>query len=950
MNDVLCWPDSLLLGKKFNKRVREADQTRQRREVEEIVKRLSCRPGVILADEVGMGKTFVALAAAYAFAETRKKGPVVIMIPSGLVDKWLSDLRTFCELYVDNRPPIDRFDKEFNSIDRRRNIIFAVAKNPTQFFRLFDDDLRHRCHFVFLTHGAMNSSQNDPYVRLALLRETFRRYNGKRENIGKVKNQIHRFLGVLLRGSKGIMKTSVLQEELWQKLLSVPPDNWRQIINKNMKEGRPLLSDDPVPTAFIDSFKSLGLEAVADAIEKMPIRATGGEERVSERIEQVRKALQVVERTLWAEVVRNARWRSPLLVLDEAHHLKNEEVILAKQLQDTDSATRMGDGALSKSFDRMLFLTATPFQLGHYELVNVLRRFQDVRWDAKALGQQDDFEKQLAALLSKLDSCQRASIELQRAWNRLEPQSFDGAGSPDDWWRGVMSRSLDELSVYERRVREAFEKAKSCYESADSLLKPWIIRHNKGTVWAETLITRRTRIDGCGIIDPVSIGGLSIPDTQLFPFYLAARSAVNPGKDILGEALCSSYEAFRHRRVAQDEGKDEVELIDTPIQVDIDEWLLKQFEIVVDRYSGMVHPKIDATVRKAVDLWAQGEKVLIFAFYRKTCAALRREISNEIERRLNIGEKENAHPNEIGKSIDIAHDRFFDKEGTPGRRALDNALEKIIDSCMLGETPPGVDRESLLKVMRRFLRVKTTLVRTFPLAEMNAITPEEAVDCMLSFRDSSHMSWHQKFIAFLNFLIQSCAEEGNRKQIIEACLNTQTGNIRVQIDDPKPSDMTADEHHEFEKTLANVQVITGDTKKEARARLMRAFNTPFFPDILVCSQVMGEGVDLHLFCSHVIHHDIDWNPCSIEQRTGRIDRLGCKAEGKQTIHVYLPYLAGTADERQYRVMRDREAWFQIVMGQDQVAKLVPRDQDNPNGPPPKIFQEALSFNLSIHKA
>jgi superfamily II DNA/RNA helicase len=100
-------------------------------------------------------------------------------------------------------------------------------------------------------------------------------------------------------------------------------------------------------------------------------------------------------------------------------------------------------------------------------------------------------------------------------------------------------------------------------------------------------------------------------------------------------------------------------------------------------------------------------------------------------------------------------------------------------------------------------------------------------------------------------------------------------------------------------TLANVQVATGNTLRDTRSRLMRAFNTPFFPDILVCSQVMGEGVDLQRFCRHVIHHDLAWNPSTIEQRTGRIDRLGCKAEGQQPIVVYLPYLAGTADERQY---------------------------------------------------
>ena len=147
-------------------------------------------------------------------------------------------------------------------------------------------------------------------------------------------------------------------------------------------------------------------------------------------------------------------------------------------------------------------------------------------------------------------------------------------------------------------------------------------------------------------------------------------------------------------------------------------------------------------------------------------------------------------------------------------------------------------------------------------------------------------------------------------------------------------------------TLANVQVATGKTKREARVRLMRAFNTPFFPDILVCSEVMGEGVDLQRFCRHVIHHDLAWNPSSIEQRTGRIDRIGCKAESRHPIVVYLPYLAGTADERQYKVMTDREQWFRVVMGQDEVARLITPESEG-GIPLPDAISDDLSFKLSL---
>lgn len=221
----------------------------------------------------------------------------------------------------------------------------------------------------------------------------------------------------------------------------------------------------------------------------------------------------------------------------------------------------------------------------------------------------------------------------------------------------------------------------------------------------------------------------------------------------------------------------------------------------------------------------------------------------------------------------------------------------------------------LTDIMRRFLRVSTTLVRCFPLGELDRIKPAEAVARTLNYVDGSGVSWGQKFDGFIEFLTKHCSTE-ERRLYLEAATRTQTGDIRVEGDEDEDPDVKSGM-----RTLANVQVATGETKRETRVRLMRAFNTPFFPDILVCSEVMGEGVDLQRFCRHVIHHDLAWNPSTIEQRTGRVDRIGCKAEGRQPIVVYLPYLAGTADERQYHVMSDREQWFRVVMGEDEVASV-----------------------------
>src|SRR5215208_5955884 len=98
--------------------------------------------------------------------------------------------------------------------------------------------------------------------------------------------------------------------------------------------------------------------------------------------------------------------------MDEAHHLKNPGTSLARQLQspDLERDLRTGDGAMARAFDRMLFLTATPFQLGHHELVRVLERFGDVRWDVSEFRDQEDFLQKLNDLGDHLNESQRAAI------------------------------------------------------------------------------------------------------------------------------------------------------------------------------------------------------------------------------------------------------------------------------------------------------------------------------------------------------------------------------------------------------------------------------------------------------------------------------------------------------------------------------------------------------------
>lgn len=129
---------------------------------------------------------------------------------------------------------------------------------------------------------------------------------------------------------------------------------------------------------------------------------------------------------------------------------------------------------------------------------------------------------------------------------------------------------------------------------------------------------------------------------------------------------------------------------------------------------------------------------------------------------------------------------------------------------------------------------------------------------------------------------------------------------------------------------------------------MLTFNSPFFPEVLIASSVLAEGVDLHRFCRYVIHHDLCWNPSTLEQRTGRIDRIGAKVEQcGQPLRLYLPYLAETQDEKMYRVVMDRERWFSVVMGESYKVDVRTTEKMAQRVPLPASLAEQLAFRLEV---
>lgn len=97
--------------------------------------------------------------------------------------------------------------------------------------------------------------------------------------------------------------------------------------------------------------------------------------------------------------------------------------------------------------------------------------------------------------------------------------------------------------------------------------------------------------------------------------------------------------------------------------------------------------------------------------------------------------------------------------------------------------------------------------------------------------------------------------------------------------------------------------------------VLALFNSPFGPDVLVTTDRLSEGVDLHRCCRHLIHYELDPSPMRTLQRNGRVRRVGSWAALTQKSICYAyPTFGGTRDEKAVDVMRQRINAFGLLLG------------------------------------
>lgn len=154
-------------------------------------------------------------------------------------------------------------------------------------------------------------------------------------------------------------------------------------------------------------------------------------------------------------------------------------------------------------------------------------------------------------------------------------------------------------------------------------------------------------------------------------------------------------------------------------------------------------------------------------------------------------------------------------------------------------------------------------------------------------------------------------------------------------------------HERLSEDGIESQVLLGGMR-DSKHEIIKRFRDHDRQRVLLSSEVASEGVDLQ-FSRLLINYDLPWNPMKVEQRIGRIDRIGQKAD---KISIWNLCYADTIDHRIYDRLFMRLGIFERALGGmdailgEKIAELTGqllRDQLTPEQERARIDSAALAL-------
>lgn len=985
---------------------------------------------MILADEVGLGKTYVALAVAVSMLDAVRRGesidgippnrPVVLVLTpasDALFNKWMREAESFREdcarrdgdlNWLQIRSPIEGSSKSGNVIDTSLTLLKASRSKPTLLIAkqsmfgsaLHDRDLWRRRGLA----AVFGHFRTSPEVRRYWCRK------------GRVFDNF------------GIPELSELLD------LRSSSHLWQDDISSNLERAfARVLASRPLLT------------------ERLSLALAGTDEAtLSRHLDDLARHSLVSD---WPDF--------SLIIVDEVHGFKNEHVQTRRNFET------FATGKVC----RMLGLSATPFQLRHDELLSLLKLRRVLSIPKVRL---DSLDVAISKLNTAMSHSRDSGETFRRRWKCLRPvdQGRDQQLIAETW-AVIMASDESERQglagqIRPPRVSHAIVAAlhlERCNQALRQHLHAFVIRHHHSRGYREYFVGRSARSTNKGSPTFSWSPGMEVRGNDELLQYLMMRAVAlvkeERGLPNLGAELTS----YRHLLETAAVWK-KLALSSNP--------LLREYRCILEEMIGKrtaqhdpdtEHHKVQATVQRALNFFKLGQKSLIFCVYTKTAETIRDQIRLAIDRYLGeiragvfgdaslfdnfrkrfFNRREalfsliQDHPllgkladGRVGVPVEVAlkgnHLRqvgeLLVKQGEradsdkPDRRLIIAATEQIAVTYWRTSTNGRAWLKNILQgcpeleaqiVASSWLEAREPLSRSEragrakrtsdPEGHDTARDPLDAEESDIgeqedqagSPKENAVGSWERRLTEdAVGGIVQPYFETGLivGKDVRQPLLVQHHASLLIQFDlktravagqvfrrilmadefllrylaDVEKDNTTRwadylsdrynkpldghleslrDRVHAYLETLVRarnnrallsgyhegaenrnvVQLVKGDTQN--RDRYFLGFNTPYRPDILVSTSVGQEGIDLHRECRHVIHHDLCWNPATLEQRTGRVDRIGSKVERERmaleygqgpTLEIAVPYLAATYDERMFEELYRRAQLFEVTLG------------------------------------
>lgn len=283
----------------------------------------------------------------------------------------------------------------------------------------------------------------------------------------------------------------------------------------------------------------------------------------------------------------------------------------------------------------------------------------------------------------------------------------------------------------------------------------------------------------------------------------------------------------------------------------------------VEDYISNTYNKSSMATRNAIGF--------IMTVYRRRLASSFAALAQTLENRFNAVESQHFLPSP-----------------TDALRAAEDVLEDdTLTEVMDTDDAVELEQQALALEEKNDIRILLEMVKTLPM-DTKAMTVLEEIEKLREEGYTQVMVFTQ-YTDTMDFLRAEVVKRFGKKSVL--CFSGRGGEICGED--------------------GFWRVVSRDETKE-RFRAGQA-------EIMLCTDAAAEGLNFQ-FCGAMINYDMPWNPMKVEQRIGRIDRLG---QVFDRIHIVNLHYEDTVETDVYCALRQRIQLFTNFVGRLQpiLAKL-----------------------------